>query len=131
MGMFKQFKDLKAAVHEAPGLIVGARDLAAQAQAFGAAQAGQFGVADVHFGGTVTPAELEPIAGISLERYAQLSKTLGERRLQGTAFVSLIEAHGMREADWQTAYDGWNARMKTNNALSMEFAALYQQTAAL
>lgn len=129
MGLFKQMKDMKNVVAQAPGMIDQAQQMAAQAQQLQAAQAAQAGVPG--FGGTVAPAELEPIAGISLERYAQLSKTIGERRLDAAGLESFVAAQGHSAADWQAAYDGWNARMKANMALSVQFSQLYNATAAI
>lgn len=132
MGLFKQMKDMKNVVAQAPGMIDQAQQMAAQAQQLQAAQAAQAAQAGVPgFGGTVAPAELEPIAGISLERYAQLSKTIGERRLDAAGLESFVATQGHSAADWQAAYDGWNARMKANMALSVQFSQLYNATAAI
>jgi hypothetical protein len=128
MGLFKDLKNMKDTVHAAPDMIRQAQDLGAQAQALGAAQAAN---PMVGAPGIVTAAELEPIAGISLERYAQFAKTVGEKRLDGDATESLVVAQGFAPGAWQQAYDGWNARMKVNMALSTQFGQIYQTTAAL
>jgi len=75
MGLFKDIKNMKDTVHAAPDMIRQAQTLGAQAQALGAAQAAN---PIVGAPGVVTAAELEPIAGVSLELYAQLAKTVGE-----------------------------------------------------
>jgi hypothetical protein len=138
MGLFKDLKNMKDTVHAAPDMIRQAQDLGAQAQALGAAQAQNGGLGNpmtnVGLGGPpgiVTAAELEPIAGISLEKYAQFAKTVGEKRLDGDATESLVVAQGFAPGAWQQAYDGWNARMKVNMALSTQFGQIYQTTAAL
>jgi hypothetical protein len=128
MGFLKQMKDLKNTVHEAPGMIAQAQQLGAQAQALQAATAAMPGVGTPYI---VTPAELEPIAGISLERYAQLAKAVGTRRLQGLELDAFLVGNGHNATDWQAAYDGWNARMKANMGLSTQFGTLYQSAVAL
>jgi hypothetical protein len=132
MGLFKQMKDMKNVLHEAPEMIAQAQALGAQAQQLQAAQAQAGGIPTMASLGTPpTAAELEPIAGISLERYAQLAKAVGTRQLQGDGLDAFLGAHGHSGADWQAAYDGWNARMKANMALSTRFGSLYQTAAAL
>jgi hypothetical protein len=128
MGFLKQMKDMKNTLHEAPGAIAQARELGAQAQALAAATQAMPGVGTPH---VVTSAELEPIAGISLERYAQLAKAVGARKLQDTELDAFLVGNGHNAADWQAAYDGWNAGMKANMGLSTQFGTLYQQAAAL
>jgi hypothetical protein len=133
MGLFKDLKNMKDTVHAAPDMIRQAQDLGTQAQALGAAPAAN-PMASVGLGGPpgiVTAAELEPIAGISLEKYAQFAKTVGEKRLDGDATESLVVAQGFAPGAWQQAYDGWNARMKVNMALSTQFGQIYQTTASI
>lgn len=127
MAAFKKFKDMKKAVSEAPGLIEQAQQMQAQAQQMQAAQMGaaQAGSADID------PSLLEPIAGISLERYAELSKAVGDRGLDQAGIESFMELQGHSAADWQAAYDGWNARFKGNMALSVQYGNLYQQARKL
>jgi hypothetical protein len=128
MGLFKDLKNMKDTVHAAPGMIREAQALGAQAQAYGQAVAA---TPMVGTPGVVTPAELEPIAGISLQQYAQFAKTVGEKRLDQAGTEALVGRHGFAPEDWQAAYDGWNARMKTNMALSTQFGQLYQSAASL
>lgn len=128
MGFLKQMKDMKNTLHEAPGMIAQAQELGAQAKAYGEAQAAMAGVGTA---AVVTPAELEPIAGVSLDRYAQLAKTVGARKLQGAELDAFLGALGHSTADWQAAYDGWNARMKTNMGLSTQYGTLYHSAVAL
>jgi hypothetical protein len=128
MGFLKQMKDMKNTLHEAPGMIAQAQELGAQAKAYQAAVADMPGVGT---GFVVSSAELEPISGISLERYAQLAKAVGARKLEGAELDSFLAANGHNHADWQAAYDGWNARMKANMGITTQYGTLYQQAAAL
>lgn len=129
MGFLKQVKDLKKTVAEAPGMVEQAQKLAQQAQGLQAAQmaAAQTTAAP----GAVSAALLEPIAGVSLERYAQIAKAIGERKLDQAGVESFVKLHGHSAEDWQAAYDGWNARFKGNMALSVQFGNLYQQVRSL
>ncbi|HEY7137253.1 MAG TPA: hypothetical protein VIB48_19510 [Acidimicrobiia bacterium] len=74
------------------------------------------------------PDVFAPISGISLERYAQLSKALGERGLEGAAVVAFLAGQGHTRVEWETASDGWNARMDADAALSTRFTALYESS---
>ena len=131
MGLFKGMKDMKDAVAAAPDMMDQAQQMQAQMQA----QAGKMNasVAGMQQGAAaVDPAQLEPIDGISLERYAQLSKTIGTRQLTSEAQVhEFLASEGHTPEQWQAAYDGWNARMKQDFALQGHFSALYNSTAAL
>ena len=132
MGFLKQMKDMKNVVGQAPAMVEQAQAMQANAQQLQAAQMAAAQQGGGAFGAPpVTPGELEPINGISLERYAQLAKTVGEQRLDQAGTEAMVIANGHTAADWQAAYDGWNARMKANLALSTRFGALYQQTAAI
>lgn len=135
MGVFKQIKDLKSMVAQAPAAVEQAQKMAQQAQEM---QAAQMAAAQAQMpamggapAGSVDPALLEPIAGISLERYAQLAKAIGERKLDQAGVESFVKLQGHSPEDWQAAYDGWNARFKGNMALSVHFGNLYQQARSL
>jgi hypothetical protein len=135
VGVFKQIKDMKNVVAQTPGMVEQAQKMAQQAQQL---QAAQMAAAQAQMGqmagapvGGVDPALLEPIAGISLERYAQLAKSIGERKLDQAGVESFVNLQGHSPEDWQKAYDGWNARFKNNMALSVQFGSLYQQARSL
>ncbi|MBP1631912.1 MAG: hypothetical protein H6Q11_200 [Acidobacteria bacterium] len=135
MGVFKQLKDMKQVVAQAPGMVEQAQKMAQQAQQLQAAQMAaaqaQPGQAAGAPAGGVDPALLEPIAGISLERYAQLARSIGERKLDQAGVESFVKLQGHSPEEWQAAYDGWNARFKNNMALSVHFGSLYQQARSL
>jgi phosphoserine phosphatase len=131
MGFLKQMKDMKNTLHEAPGMIAQAQELGAQAQAYAQAQQAMAGGLGAPGAATVTAADLEPISGISLERYAQLAKAVGTRKLQGPELDAFLAGNGHSAAAWQAAYDGWNARMRNNMGLSTQYGTLYQSAVAL
>jgi hypothetical protein len=126
---FKKIKDMKRAVSEAPDMIEQAQKMQQQAQQMQAAQMAAAGAPGA--AGTIDPALLEPIAGVSLEKYAELAKAIGERKLDQAATDQFVQLHGVTPEDWQAAYDGWNARFKDNMPLSVHFGNLYQQARSL
>jgi len=135
MGVFKQIKDMKNVVAQMPDMVEQSQKMAQQAQQLQAAQlqaaqlqAAQMGGAPA---GAVDPALMEPIAGISLDRYAQLARSIGERKLDQAGVESFVKLQGHSPEDWQAAYDGWNARFKGNMSLSVQFGNLYQQARSL
>jgi len=134
MGLFKGMKDMKDAVAAAPDMIDQAQQMQAQAMQMQQNNAGAMGaVAGMQQGAAaVDPALLEPIDGISLERYAQLSKTIGSRQLTSEAQTNeFLVSQGHTQEQWQAAWEGWNARMKQDMALSGHFSALFNSTPAL
>ena len=75
--------------------------------------------------GTATGPDFEPISGVSLELYAEISKSLATVNYDQTQAPVLAQAKGVQPNDWQAAVDGWNARMRTNPAVGQRFNALY------
>jgi hypothetical protein len=87
---------------------------------------------DAHVPGPVADDDpmLEPIAGIDLGRYAQLTKAIGHYGLRTQAQVDdYVARAGHSPEDWRAAYDGWNARFKANVALSMLYAERFHAVA--
>lgn len=132
MGLFKSVKDMKNMVHEAPGLIDQSNQLAANAQAMAAAQeaAGRQAVAAATArpaGIVVDPADpaLAPIANVSLVLYAEISRSFAEVGYDQTRGPELALRHGIGEADWAAAVDGWNGRIAAEPAVASRFNALY------
>jgi hypothetical protein len=125
MGLFKQMKDMKKAVEAAPGLVSQAQELGAQAQAMAAAQqaAAQQQAAMSQPVATDGPA-FEPIAGVSLELYAEISREAAARPGDLGHAALVAAGKGIPAESWQQAIDGWNARMH-NPAVAQRFNALY------
>lgn len=134
MGMFKRMKELKDVVAAAPDIIDQAQQMQQQAQQMQAQVGGMGGaLAGMQQGSAAVDAVmLEPIDGISLERYAQLSKTIGTRQLTTEAQVhEFLVSQGHTPEQWQAAWEGWNKRMQQDMSLSGHFSALFNSTAAL
>lgn len=126
MGLFKSIKDMKEMVHEAPETIAQAQLLGANAQAAAAQQ--QAAMAAVGGPGAMAPAggaDLEPINGVSLELYAEISKSLATVGYDQTKLPELAAARGVAAADWDAAMNAWNARMQAFPAVASRFNALY------
>ena len=133
MGMLKRMKEMKDVVAGTPDIIDQAQQMQQQGQQM-QAQAGMGGaVAGMQQGASaVNPAMLEPIDGVSLERYAQLSKTIGTRQLTTEAQVhEFLASQGHTPEQWQAAWAGWNKRMEQDMSMSGHFSALFNSTAAL
>lgn len=69
--------------------------------------------------------DFEPIAAVSLELYAQISKSLATVDYDLSRSIRLAGDQGVSEADWAMAVEGWNARMAANPAVGTQFSALY------
>jgi hypothetical protein len=129
MGIFKQMKDMKATVAAAPGMIDQANQLAEQSRQLAATQqpaAPQAAAQDPQ--AASAPAEgpdFEPIAGVSLELYVEISKGLAAYNYDQSKAADVAATKGVTESDWTAAVDGWNARMRANSSVGQRFNALY------
>src|SRR4051794_3302587 len=125
MGMFKSIKDMKNMVHAAPGIFDQANQMAANAQAMQQAhlrsQAQQAPAAPMPESGDI----FEPIAGVDLAMYAQISAGLAQFGYDVTKAVGLAAAQGIDATSWQAALDGWNQRIAAHPAVASRFNALY------
>jgi len=125
MGLFKQMKDMKKTVEAAPGLMAQAQSMGAQAQSMQAAQYAAMQQAAA----AAAPADgafFEPIAGVSLELYAEISRESAGRPGDLGHAASSAAGRGVSGESWQAAMDGWNARMH-NPSVAQRFNALYMQ----
>lgn len=137
MGLFKQMKDMKQAVEAAPGIVQQAQALGAQAQQFGLAQqavaqqqAAQAQAAAAAAGVDTTagaPGQLAPIAGVSIEQFAAVSKGLAAHAYDQTKAPLVAAQHGIAVADWEIAMAGWNGRITADPAIGQAFNAAYQR----
>ncbi|MCU0306865.1 MAG: hypothetical protein MUE51_03680 [Thermoleophilia bacterium] len=76
---------------------------------------------------------LEPIAGVSLERYADLCARMAGVGDDEAAFRRIAAEQGVEAADWDAARAGWNARMHdpgTAGAVALAYMPLYQAALA-
>jgi hypothetical protein len=129
MGFMKQIKDMKATVAAAPEMVNQAQQLGANAQAMAAQQQAVAAQAQQAAYGTpgaaATGPDFEPIANVSLELYAEISRGLAAVNYDQSRAPEIAASHGVNATDWAAAVDGWNARMHTNPAVGQRFNALY------
>jgi hypothetical protein len=132
VGIFKRMKDMKDMVEAAPGMVQQARQLGAQAQEFAAAQqtAAQVQMNQMAQGRQVatpgTGAGQDPIAGVSIELFAEISRGLAAYGYDQSKAVELAAAKGVSADAWAEALDGWNARIATDPSVAQRFNALYR-----
>ena len=125
MGLFKQMKDMKKTVDAAPGLMAQAQQMGAQAQQMQAAQYAAMQQQQA----AAPPADgafFEPIAGVSLELYADISRESAVRPGDLGHAAMVAAGRGVSAESWQEAMNGWNARMH-HPAVAQRFNALYMQ----
>jgi hypothetical protein len=134
MGMFKQLKDMKGMMEDAPEQIRNARAMGEQAQQLAAAQqaaaqAQMAGISNLPGGvGSFAPdpAALTPIGGVTLEQYAEISKDIAASGSSDAASAaSAAAAKGVSAENWAEAVEGWNHRIKTNGGVAHQFNQLY------
>jgi hypothetical protein len=136
MGMMKRMKDMKDMVNAAPGMVAQAQQMGAQAQQMAAAQqaaaqaqmaqyaqAGQGGMA----GAPPTGPDFEPIAGVTLEQFAAVSKGVAAFNYDATKLPEIAASRGISGPDWADAHHGWNERVKANPAVAQRFNQLYRE----
>lgn len=76
---------------------------------------------------------LDPIAGISLERYAELAARMKDCGGDLEVCARIAEENGVDRATWQQAMDGWNERMAnpaTAGEVALAYMPLYQAALA-
>ena len=136
MGMMKRMKDMRDMANAAPGMVQQAQQMGAQAQEMAAAQqaAAQARMAAMQQqqGGFAAPGaapagpDFEPIAGVSLEQFAAISKGVAAYNYDASKLVEVAASKGVDAAAWETAHVGWNDRIKANPAVAQRFNLLYR-----
>ncbi|HXS64852.1 MAG TPA: hypothetical protein VN767_18515 [Streptosporangiaceae bacterium] len=130
-------KDMRDMANAAPGMIAQAQQMGAQAQEMAAAQqqAAQARMAAMQAqqqGGFAAPGaapagpDFEPIAGVSLEQFAAISKGVAAYNYDASKLVEVAASKGVDAASWETAHVGWNDRIKANPAVAQRFNLLYR-----
>lgn len=133
MGLFKQMKDMKNMVEQAPGVIAQAQQTAAQAQEYAVAQqaaaqqAAQQAMAATDTAADAGTGNFAPINGVTLEQYAALCKQLGAGAGDAARAHAAAAARGISNTDWDAASAGWGERMQSDRAVGTKFRDLYLQ----
>ncbi|MGQ0805417.1 MAG: hypothetical protein ACT4PI_16335 [Actinomycetota bacterium] len=119
MGMFK---DLKNTMQQAGEAAANAPAAAAAANANAAAVQST----DIDPNDPV----LEPIEGVTIERYAELCAAISSAGLKTEDEVDAWAVkQGLQAGGYKRVADGWNARMGTHRALTNRFGGLYTAAA--
>ena len=77
---------------------------------------------------------LEPIAGISLERYAELAAKMADCGGDLEVCARIAGENGVDRPTWQAAMDGWNARMNdpaTAGEVALAYMPIYQHALSI
>jgi hypothetical protein len=142
MGMLKRMKDMKDMVNAAPGMVQQAQQLSAQAQQMAQAQQaaaqaqmaqaqgmGQFGgLPGTQPGLAPTGPDFDPIAGVSLEEFAAVSKGVAAYNYDQTKLPEIAASRGIPGSNWDEATRGWNGRIQANPAIAQRFNQLYRES---
>jgi hypothetical protein len=130
MGMLKRMKDMRDMTAAAPGMIAQAQQLGAQAQQMALAQQqaaqARLAASGAAPGATPTGPDFEPISGVSLEQFAGVSKGVAAFNYDASKLVDIAASRGIAAYDWESAHQGWNARIKANPAVAQRFNQLYR-----
>jgi len=135
MGMFKKMQEMRDMVNAAPGMVAQAQAMGAQAQQMAAAQQAaamaqmqqaQAAAGIAQPGAAPTGPDFEPIASVTLEQFAAISKGVAAYNYDQTKLVEVAAQNGVGAEDWETASRGWNDRIKANPAVAQRFNVLYR-----
>ncbi|MDQ6817637.1 MAG: hypothetical protein M3018_09585 [Actinomycetota bacterium] len=130
MGLFKQMKDMKTMVNAAPDLVRQAQQAGAQAQQYAVAQQYAAQQASAEQQTTVaaqaSDSDFEPIAGVSIDRYVEVSKGLAAYGYDPTKAMDVAASLGIDADSWQAASEGWNQRMRANPGVAQRFNTIYR-----
>ncbi len=125
MGLFKQMKQAKDVMAAAPDMIQNAQ--AMQQAQIDAAKANEAAVgASAANAAAAGGADFEPVAGVSIETYAAISRTLTDRGGDQAAAPGIAAEHGVDQSSWDAAVAEWNARMQRNPAVGTRFNQLWR-----
>ncbi|GAA2626529.1 hypothetical protein GCM10010399_67550 [Dactylosporangium fulvum] len=137
MGLFKQMKDLKNVVAQAPGMVAQAQQTSAAAQAYAAQQQAAYGAtgytaanafgAPVATGITPDDPRLAPIAGVDLTMYARISKAASQEGLDVNGLLLKAQSFGVSAEAWQEAAAGWPVRMRGDTQLAVHYGNIFGQ----
>lgn len=74
--------------------------------------------------------ELEPIAGISLASFVDVSRELARYQFDATRAVDVAAERGIERDAWATAVTGWIERLRTSPQVAEEFDRIYRRPSA-
>jgi len=74
--------------------------------------------------------ELEPIAGISLASFVDVSRELARYQFDATRAVDVAAERGIERDAWMIAVTGWVERLRSCPEVAEEFERIYLDSAA-
>jgi hypothetical protein len=138
--MLKRMKDM---VEAAPGLMQQgqqmarrAQQMAAAQQAAGQAQMTQYQAQVTHQaqaglarpGFAASGADLEPVAGVTLDQFAAVSKGIAAYNYDQSKLAEVAASQGIDPVSWDSAAQGWNSRIQASPAVAQRFNQLYRES---
>ncbi len=84
-------------------------------------------------GGAAAAESMTPIAGMSLEQYAELCARMARIPEDDDAYAAIAAEQGVDRPSWEAARAGWNARMEdpaTAGQVALAYMPLYQAALA-
>jgi len=120
--MFRQIKEMKAMLEGPDGAVAQAPLIGAQAQQV--VRQARLARAD----GAGADGAFEPIAGVSLEAYAAISRCAAAFGHDPAKMAEVAAARGISALAWQTAVAGWNARLRTDSMVARRFNLRYRES---
>jgi hypothetical protein len=125
--LFKQMKQMKDVMAEAPDLVRSSMEMQEAMQAAPPPAAPAAATSEGVPGGSAASLDDETIGNVSLARYAEICRIGTERGVTDLAGVAAVAAeHGVDANDWNVAVNGWNARFAQDTAAAMRFNALWR-----
>jgi len=144
MGILKKMKDMTDMVNAAPGMVAQAQQLGAQYQQMAAAQQAAMqaqmpqGAGGMQMGGMQggfaqagadpNGLDFEPIAGVSLDQFAGVSKAVAAFNYDQARLPEIAASKGIPAFTLESAAKGWNDRIKANPAVARRFNQLYRES---
>ena len=129
MRLFKQLRDARRMAQARPGTVQ-ARQASFPPRYAGALRAAtdQRAHAERHAAraDSARESDFEPIAGVSLEQYVDISKVVGAHRYHPGRAPELAATRGIDAESWGQAAVGWSWRMRTNPCVARRFNAIYR-----
>lgn len=70
--------------------------------------------------------DLAPIAGVSLDQFAAVSKGIAVYNYDQARLAEVAASQGIDPVSWDNAARGWSVRIKGNPAIALRFNQLYR-----
>jgi hypothetical protein len=70
--------------------------------------------------------DFEPVAGVTLEQFAAVSKGIAVYNYDQSRLAEVAASRGIDPVSWDTASQGWNGRIQSSPAVAQQFNRLYR-----